>query len=127
MSNQGGDIASVATNIEQQSTEIRRRSKQHQKKRIVSEGCNDRIPFLVFEDRGIEWTVHRRSPKRFCFVDEGGNTRGQVLVIEAWGGESFDQEAVFPKHQNGINSRTLSKRAREISYVRHLWEKVVRS
>src|SRR5436305_8875631 len=122
MLNQGRDVAPVPAYVEQQSAQVRRWSQENEQKCIVSEGSDDRVAFLVLEDGGVEWTVHRRSTERLSFVNERRNSRGKVLIVEAWSGESFNQESVFAKHQNGVDSRTLSKRAREISYVRHCWE-----
>jgi len=52
---------------------------------------------------------------------------GEILGVETRSGESFDQQAVFTQHQNGVHSGALSKRAREISDVGHLVGKKLRS
>ena len=67
----------------------------------------------------IESSLHGGVAEGFCFRDERGHSRSQILIVETWGSETFDQQSVASQNQNRIDSRTLTKRAREISDVGH--------
>src|SRR4051812_3904982 len=93
MSDQGCDVAAVSTHIEEKPAEVRGGPQEHEEKGIVGKRRDDCVTFLVLEDRGVERTMHRCSAERFGFVNESGNARREVFVIEARRGEAFDQEA----------------------------------
>src|SRR4051812_32689319 len=118
-SDQGGDIAAVPTHVKEQATEISRRSEKHQQQRVIGKRRYYGVAFLVLENRRVERTMKRRAAKGFRFSDEGGHAGREVFIVESRRRKALDQEPVFPQHQNGVYPRTLSERAREISYIRH--------
>jgi hypothetical protein len=121
MLNQGRDVSTIPTYVKKKSTEISRGSKQNQKQRIVRERGHDSVSLLVLEYRSVERTLKRRATEALRLRDECRNPRGEVFIVEAGRGESFDQQTVFPKHENGIDSGSLAERCGEISDVGHLW------
>jgi hypothetical protein len=75
----------------------------------------------MLEYCGIQRPLHGRAAEGFCFGDERGDARCQIFIVETGGSETFDQQSVTSQYQNRIDSRTLTKRAREISDVGHWW------
>lgn len=75
----------------------------------------------MLEYCGIESSLDSCAAECFRFRDECGHTRSQIFIVETRGSETFDQQSVTSQYQNRIDSRTLTKRAREISDVGHWW------
>jgi hypothetical protein len=121
MLNQGRDVSTIPTYVKKKSTEISRGSKQNQEQRIVCERGHDSVSLLVLEYGSVERTLKRRTAEGLRLCDECRNPRGEVFIVEAGSGESFDQQTVFPQHENGIDSGSLAERCSEISDVGHLW------
>jgi hypothetical protein len=71
--------------------------------------------------------LQRRPPETLRFGYQRRNPSGEILGIETRSGESFYQQAIFAQYQNGVNSGSLSKRARKISDVGHLVGEKLRS
>jgi hypothetical protein len=126
-SDQGGDIAAIPTHVKEQATEIGRRSEKHEQQGVVSKSRYYRVPFLVLEDRRVEGPMKCRAAQRFRFSNERRHPSREIFIVESRRSKSFYQQTVFPQDQNGVYSRTLSERARKISYVRHCWVKKLRS
>jgi hypothetical protein len=124
---QGRDVSTVATYVKKKSTEIRRRTKQNQQQSVVGKCGNDRVPFLVLEYRGVDRTLERRAAQALSFRNQCGHPRGEIFVVEAGRGESFDQQPVFAQNENGINSRSLAERGGKVSNVGHLSGEKLRS
>ncbi len=80
----------------------------------------------MLEYCGIEGSLDSRAAEGLCFGDKRGDARSQIFIVETWGSETFDQQSVTSQNQNRIDSRTLAKRAREISDVRHGYEETAK-
>jgi hypothetical protein len=121
MLNQGRDVSTIPTYVKKKSTEISRGSKQNQEQRIVCQRGHDCVTLLVLEYRRVQRTLKGRSAEALRLRDECRNPRGKVFIVETGSSESFDQQTVFPQHENGIDSGSLAERCGEISDVGHLW------
>ena len=81
----------------------------------------------MLQNRGVDLSLERRASKRLSLRYQRGDAGGEIIVVESGRCEAFDEQPVLSQYQNCVNSRTLSERAGEISYVGHLWEKDLRS
>jgi len=123
MLNQGCDVSTIPTYVKKKSTEIGRGSKQNQAQTVVCARGHDSVSLLVLGYGSVEWTRKCRAAEGLCLRHECRNPRREVFIVEAGSGESFDQQTVFPQHENGIDSGSLAERCGEISDVGHLWER----
>src|SRR3954463_7900950 len=99
-SDQGGDIAAIPTHGKEQATEIGRRSEKHQQQRVIGKRRYYGVACLGLENRRDEGTMKGHAAKGFRFSDEGGHAGREVFIVESRRRETFDQQPVFPQHQN---------------------------
>ena len=77
----------------------------------------------MLENRCVQRALNCRSTESLGLGDESRHTRRQIFVVKTWRRKTFDQQSVTTQYQNRIDSRTLTKCAREIPDIRHVVKK----
>src|SRR5688500_11319517 len=119
ISDEGRDVAAIATQLEEELGHVRARLHEHEQHGLLRKDRDDGHPLRMLEDGGHELAAARGAPELVGRADDRRNVRGDVLRIEIGDRMAVDEQTVATKHDRRLDPLSLPDGADEVANGGH--------